>query len=67
MFLLLIAEALIRISIFMLKDFGGSTNVFAVDCGGISQNFIFMVKDSGEKSNVFAVDCRGISQKSPFL
>jgi hypothetical protein len=41
MILLLIAEALVRISIFMIKDFGGRTNVFAVDCRGISQNFHF--------------------------
>jgi hypothetical protein len=36
MFLLLIAEAFVKISIFMIKYSGGKTNVFAVDCRGIS-------------------------------
>jgi len=36
MFLLSIAEAIVRISIFMIKDSGGKTNVFALDCRGIS-------------------------------
>jgi hypothetical protein len=36
MFLLLIAEALVRIYIFMIKDFGGMKNVFVVDCRGLS-------------------------------
>jgi hypothetical protein len=67
MFLLLIAEASVRISILMIKDFGGKTNVFSVDCRGINQNFpIIMIKDSGGKRNVFAVDCRGNSQNILF-
>jgi hypothetical protein len=44
MFLLLIAEALVRISILMIKDFGGKTNVFAVDYRGINLNFHFYDK-----------------------
>jgi hypothetical protein len=44
MFLLLIAEALVRISIFMIKDSGGKKNVIAVDCRGFSQNFHFYDK-----------------------
>jgi hypothetical protein len=41
MFLLFIAHALVRISIIMINDSGGKTNVFAVDCRGINQNFYF--------------------------
>jgi len=44
MFLLLIADALVRISNFMIKDFGRKKNVFAVDCKCISQNFHYYDK-----------------------
>jgi hypothetical protein len=44
MFSLLIAEALVRISILMIKDVGGKKNVFAVDCTCISQNFHYYDK-----------------------
>jgi len=40
---MLIAEALVRISILMIKDWR-ETKVFAVDCRGISQNIHFHVK-----------------------
>jgi hypothetical protein len=36
MFLLSIAEAIVRISNIVIKDSGGKTNVFAVDCRGLS-------------------------------
>jgi hypothetical protein len=65
-FMLLIAEALVRISIFMINDSGGKTNVFADDCRCINQNFQFLMKDSGGKKNVFAVDCTCISQNIHF-
>jgi hypothetical protein len=44
MFLLFIAEAFIRISIFMIKDSEGKKHVFAVDCRVISQNLHFYDK-----------------------
>jgi hypothetical protein len=66
MFLLLIAGALFRISILLIKDFGGKTNVFDVDCRGISKNFHFYDKDFEGSTNIFAVDCRGICQKLHF-
>jgi hypothetical protein len=61
MFLLLIANALVRISIIMIKDSGGRQMFLLLIADALIRISIFMIKDSGGKTNVFAVDCRGIS------
>ena len=61
MFLLLIAEALIRFSVFMIKDFGGKKMFLLLSAVALFRISIFMIKDFGGKKNVFAVDCTFIS------